>query len=50
VPVTALCNTDGSLPSGVQVCKFPATQATSKPKIVTQVVKSLVNGSWTAGP
>jgi hypothetical protein len=49
-PVTAFCNSDGSLPSGVQICKFPATQESSKPKIVTQVVKSLVNGAWQFGP
>jgi uncharacterized repeat protein (TIGR01451 family) len=47
-PVTALCNTNGSIPTGFTVCKFPATQD-NKTKIVTQVVKSLSNGSWNFG-
>lgn len=48
VPVTAFCNSNGSLPTGATVCKFPATRD-SKTKIVTQVVRSLSNGSWNFG-
>ena len=46
--VTALCNNDGSLPGAATVCKFAPTQD-NKTKIVTQVVKSLSNGSWNFG-
>jgi uncharacterized repeat protein (TIGR01451 family) len=48
VQVTATCNADGSLPSGTTVCKFAPTQDKDT-KIVTQVVKSLSNGSWQFG-
>lgn len=48
-PVSATCNNDGSIPTGYTVCKFAATQD-NKTKIVTQIVKSTSNGSWTIGP
>jgi uncharacterized repeat protein (TIGR01451 family) len=49
VQVTTNCSSDGSLPSGATSCKFPPT-LNKDTGVVTQVVKSLSNGTWQFGP
>jgi uncharacterized repeat protein (TIGR01451 family) len=47
--VTTLCGSDGSLPSGASACKFEPTEDKDT-GVVTQLVKSLSNGTWQFGP